>query len=237
KGLNYGTQYIETAIKKGVETIVNYGVITIDTTIFREQYCKEYLNYERLFNNLNKETLCPNKNKKNSYSTQYSLKPLIKKLAQNLYNDCFNIHFAVVDALIQNGVKSVSSYIDEDSKQKSTALFNNYKDGFINKTDECKVVKQIITLNPYRQDIYEYLIKEDGDFSQDIEKLTDYLGYDIKDYKDKLMDLYINEIMQDNKGDLDFAKERVVKYSKYIGCNDETIYVTRIDAIYTFETA
>lgn len=237
KGLNYGTQYIEMAIKKGVETIVSYGVITIDTTIFREQYCKAYLNYERLFNNLNKETLCPNKNKKNNYSTQYSLKPLIKKLAQNLYNDCFNIHFAVVDALIQNGVNNVSSYIDEDSKQKSTALFNNYKDGFINKTCECKVVNQIITLNPYRQDIYEYLIKEDGDFSKDIEKLTDYLGYDIKGYKDKLMDIYIYEIMQDNKGDLDFSKERVIKYSKYIGCDDESIYVTRIDAIYTFETA
>lgn len=237
KGLNYGLQCIENAIKKGVETIVSYGVITIDTTLFRELYCKSYLNYERLFNNLNKETLSPNKNKKNSYSTLHSLKPLIKKLAQYVYNDCFDIHFAVVDALIQNGVENVNSYIDDDSKQKSTALFNNYKDGFINKTDECKVVKQIITLNPYRQDIYEYLIKEDGDFSRDIENLTNYLGYDIKDYKDKLMDLYINEIIKEKKGDLDFAKERVIKYSKYIGCKEESIYTTRIDAIYTFETA
>ena len=237
KGLEYGLEYIESAIKKGVETIVSYDVITIDTAIFREVYCKEYLNYERLFNNLNKETLVTNKNKKSNYNTQHSLKSLIKKLAQYVYNDCFNIHFAVVDALIQNGVENVNSYIDEESKQKSTALFNNYKDGFINSTDECKVVKQIITLNPYRKDIYEYLIMEDGDFTKDIGKLTDYLGYDITDYKEELINIYINELLKENKNDLDFTKERVIKYSKYIGCSDENIYITRVDAICTFETA
>ena len=34
------------------------------------------------------------------------------------------------------------------------------------------VIKQIITLNPYREEFYKYLIKEDGDFSQEIEKIS-----------------------------------------------------------------
>lgn len=235
--LNKGLENIEEAIKKGVETIVSYDVITIDRGIFKEVYCKNYLNYTRLFNNLNKEAIIPNKNKKNSYNSQYSIKPLIKKLVNHIYEDCFNIHYAVVDALIQNGVEKVNSYIDEEDKKKSTALFNNYKDGFISKTDECKVVKQIITLNPYRKDIYEYLIKEDGDFTKDIENLTNYLGYDIKDYKDELMNVYINGLIGNHIIDMENAKEKVTKYSKYIGCSEDSIYITRLDAIYTFETA
>ncbi|MGL5347206.1 MAG: kinase [Peptostreptococcaceae bacterium] len=235
--LNKGLENIEEAIKKGVETIVSYDVITIDRDIFKDAYCKNYLNYTRLFNNLNKETIVPNKNKKNSYTSQHSIKPLIKKLSKYIYEDCFNIHYAVVDALIENGVDRVNNYIDEEDKKKSTALFNNYKDGFINKTDECKVVKQIITLNPYRKDIYEYLIKEDGDFTKDIENLTDYLGYDITEYKDELMNVYINELIGNNIGDMENAKEKVRKYSKYIGCSEESLYITRLDAIHTFETA
>ena len=202
---------IESAIKKGVETIVRYDVITVDTAIFKEVYCKKYLNYERLFNNLNKHTLSPKRNKKNSYNTVDSLKPLIKKLSEYLYNDCFNIHFAVVDALIENGVENVRCYIDNDSKQKSTALFNNYKDGFINKKDECKVIKQIIDLNPYRKDIYEYLIKEDGDILKDIENLTTYLGYDVSDYKDKLMNTYMEELIKTFKKILKARRELLLK--------------------------
>ena len=131
-----------------------------------------------------------------------------------------------------------SCYIDNKSIRQANALFNNYKDGFIGKADECKVVKQIISLNPYRQDIYEFFIKEDGDFSEEIERLTDYLGYDIKEYKATLMDIYIKQLIESNCViDIESSKEKVKKYAKYIGCKDDSIYITRIDAIYTFENA
>ena len=42
------------------------------------------------------------KSKKNNYMTKSSLKPLIENLSQYIYNDCFNIHNAVIDALIKN---------------------------------------------------------------------------------------------------------------------------------------
>ena len=98
------------------------------------------------------------------------------------------------------------------------------------------VVNQIITLNPYRMDIYEYLVNEDGDFNKEIEKLSTYLGYDIKPFKSKLMDEYINDCLE-NDTDIDFVKEKVVKYARYIGSSNEDIYLTRIDAIQMFENA
>ena len=47
--------------------------------------------------------------------------------------------------------------------------------------------------NPYRKEVYEYLVKEDGDFGGEIERLTKYLGYDIRPYKEYLMDMYVQE--------------------------------------------
>ena len=232
--LEISLNYIENSIKKGVETIVGYNLITIDINTFKETYCVKYLNYQRMFNNLIKQT--KTKSKKNNYMTKASLKPLIETLSQYIYNDCFNIHNAVIDALIQNGIDIVSSKIDEENIKKSNALFNNYKDGFISRVDGTMVVNQIITLNPYRMDIYEYLVNEDGDFNKEIEKLSTYLGYDIKPFKSKLMDEYINDCLE-NDTDIDFVKEKVVKYARYIGSSNEDIYLTRIDAIQMFENA
>jgi len=237
KCLDMGMEHIEIGLKKAIETIVSFDIITIDLGIFRSTYYDKYLNYERLFNNLNRDKLLNNKNKKNNYVKFYETKSIIKQLSKYIYDDCFNIHYAVVDALIENNVTIINSYIDEESKQKSNALFNNYKDGFITRTDEGRVVKQIIDLNPYRKDVYEFLIKEDGDFNKEIERLTHYLGYDIKNHKDNLMDIYIKELIREDIGNIETNKEKVEKYSKYIGCSDCSIYLARIDAIYTFEKA
>lgn len=234
KSLEIGLNNIEKSIKKGVETIISYNLITIDINTFKESYCEKYLNYQRMFNNTIKQS--KTKSKKNNYITKESLKPLIENLSQCIYNDCFNIHNAVIDALIENNIDLVASKIEQENIKKSNALFNNYKDGFINRVDGTMVVKQIITLNPYRSDIYEYLVKEDGDFNREIEKLADYLGYDLKPYKNKLMDEYIDECLK-NDTDIDTIKDKIIKYSKYIGSLNETLYLTRIDAIHMFENA
>ena len=167
KHLEYGQKLINDVIRKGVETIVGYNIITIDFNLFKEIYCNKYLDFERLFNNVNRD-ISNNKNRKNNNIKFFDIKPIIYKLADYLYDDCFKIHFAVLDSLIENDVTEVNSYIDKRSIRQSNALFNNYKDGFISKVDGCKVVQKIIMSNPYRRDVYEFLIKEDGDFTREI---------------------------------------------------------------------
>lgn len=235
KHLEYGQNLINDVIRKGVETLVGYNIITIDFKIFKEIYCNKYLNFERLFNNTTRD-LSNTKNKKANIKL-FDIKPIISKLCNYLYEDCFSIHLAVLDALIENGVTEVNSYIDQDSIRQSNALFNNYKDGFISRLDGCKVVQKIIMSNPYRKEVYEFLIKEDGDFSCEIENFASYLGFDLQEYKASLMDIYIKELMDKGVGDIEMAKEKVRKYAKYIGCKNDSIFITRIDAIYTFENA
>ena len=222
-------------IKKGVEILVSYNVIVVDFNIFKEKYCEKYFDFKLIFNNFLKEKDAI-KNKKN-VSRLFDIKPSIDKLSRSIYRDCFNIHMAVIDALLEYNVKDVESYIDIECIKQANALFNNYKDGFISKPDSARIVQKIIMANPYRKDVYEYLIKEDGDFGGEIERLTKYLGYDIRPFKDYLMDVYIQELVQGDITNLELSKEKVSKYAKYIGCDNASLYITRIDAIHTFENA
>ena len=235
KYLVFCERLIDEGIKKGVEILVSYNVIVVDFNIFKEKYCEKYFDFKLIFNNFLKEKDAI-KNKKN-VSRLFDIKPSIDKLSRSIYRDCFNIHMAVIDALLEYNVKDVESYIDIESIKQANALFNNYKDGFISKPDSARIVQKIIMANPYRKDVYEYLIKEDGDFGGEIERLTKYLGYDIRPYKDYLMDVYIQELVQGDITNLELSKEKVSKYAKYIGCDNASLYITRIDAIHTFENA
>ena len=232
KYLVFCERLIDEGIKKGVEILVSYNVIVVDFNIFKEKYCEKYFDFKLIFNNFLKEKDAI-KNKKN-VSRLFDIKPSIDKLSRSIYRDCFNIHMAVIDALLEYNVKDVESYIDIESIKQANALFNNYKDGFISKPDSARIVQKIIMANPYRKDVYEYLIKEDGDFGGEIERLTKYLGYDIRPFKDYLMDVYIQELVQGDITNLELSKEKV---SKYVGCDNASLYITRIDAIHTFENA
>nr|WP_284693999.1 kinase [Paeniclostridium ghonii] len=237
-GLKLYKEYIDNCIKKGVEIVVNYEIITIDTNLFRKNYCLKYITYSKKSKNLSKDYLIQNKNKKISLA-QKSMedKKLINTLCDYLFEDCFKIHYAVIDALIDNEVNIVSSYIEEENIIKSNALFNNYKDGFIDKTNESYVIKQIIALNPYREDIYEFFIKEDGDFNKEIERLTKFLGHDVKKYKEYLMDKYVEDIEQNHSCDAEIEKEKLEKYAKYIGYDKKEIYCARVEALYIYKNA
>lgn len=235
-GLKIYKNFINSFIKKGVEILVNYGLITIDTNIFTKNYCLKYLTYIEKSKYIPKEYLIRTK-KLTLAQKSIEDKNLINKLANNLFEDCFKVHYAVLDALLDNGVDIVSSYIKEEDIIKANALFNNYKDGFINKTNEAYVVKQIISLNPYRKEIYEFFIKEDGDFNKEIERLTTFLGYDVREYKKYLMDKYVENIELNNIREIEIEKEKIEKYAKYIGFNKKDIYCTKIEAFYLYQNA
>ncbi len=235
KHLEYAQNMTDEVIRKGVETLIRYNILTIDFDLFKENYCKKYLNFEKYFKSITRDL--PNANNKKNTIKIFDIKPIVNKLSEYLYNDCFNIHKAILDALIENGVTSVNSYIDKKSIGQSIALFNNYKDGFINKLDGSKVIQKIIMSNPYRQEVYEFFIKEDGDFTGDIQRLADYLGFNVVDFKSSLMDEYIETLVNEGIKDIESSKEKIRKYAKYIGYEDCSIFITRIDAIYTFADA
>ncbi|MCU9812741.1 hypothetical protein [Paraclostridium sp. AKS81] len=56
-GVKLYEEYIDNCIKKGVEIVVNYEIITIDTNLFKKNYCLKYLTYSKKSKNLSKDYL------------------------------------------------------------------------------------------------------------------------------------------------------------------------------------
>ena len=79
-----------------------------------------------------------------------------------------------------------------------------------------------------------------GIMDGDVEALEDLLLVANKGQNPRatteILDEYIDDCLK-NDTDIEFIKEKVVKYAKYIGSLNEAIYLTRIDAIQMFENA
>ncbi|MDR0880896.1 MAG: kinase [Clostridioides sp.] len=240
KAYSLAEKYIEPAFKLGVEEIVEFEVMTIDVYTFKSRYCDKYIDSKRLFSNYNKRYLTQNKGKNNYCQNSIDIKSVASVFGEYVYEDFFRIHLAVIDALIDNGVFRVKPNIDEETIAKSNAIYNNYRDGFIKKTDEPTVIKQIIELNPYREDLYKFLIEENGDLFMEIEGLTDYLGIPIAWYKEELMDKYVDELLAERQKKNDsYGKmvEKIEKYARYIGFRDSNIYLAKLEAACEFANA
>ena len=233
--IKYGEVSLEDAIIKSVETIISFKILTIDIETFKTKYCNKYFDFQRIISNIMKPAM-NNKNRKNQYLTTESLKPLIKEIGRHLYREYFNIHLAVIDVLLDEKIENIIMPLTKENIKISNALINNYKDGFIDEIDEPNVINKIVSLNPYRIDLYEHIINEDGDFNRGVEALVEYIGDDLKPYKEKLVSEYIDKCLkEDNR--VEFIKEKVTKYCKYMGVINEELYLTRIDAIFMFAQA
>lgn len=80
-----------------------------------------------------------------------------------------------------------------DSCEKATRLFNNLKDGKIPATAVNSVKAQILALNPYDADFYEWVYINDGDASGELTAAADRFGVSLKGVKAKAFKTQLGE--------------------------------------------
>ena len=81
---------------------------------------------------------------------------------------------------------------------------------------------------------------QDGDNEISEDKVKELVGIPKLSYIEEIVTSVLEKNIDDclkNDTDIEFIKEKVVKYAKYIGSLNEAIYLTRIDAIQMFENA
>ncbi|MDR1774049.1 MAG: hypothetical protein LBR30_04195 [Clostridioides sp.] len=204
-----------------------------DIENYKIEYCEKKMNdIEKYKNEIKKNILQMKNYEKDPRKEQ--LKVYIETLSEFLYEEFFEIHYFVIDVLKSNGIISVGSVISDEDIKMAEALFNNYKSGLINKANESLAIKQIIELNPYIEDLYKFLIEEEGDFFLEIERLTEFLGYDIKIFKEELMSKYTDYLLVNN---IDKTDDKIEKYAKFIGYKDFALFIRRIETIKEYRNA
>lgn len=209
---NFGEETLQKYLSEAINILKEYGVDNIDSESFLERYyCEKHYNIPNIFNeeekkyspyelNIKSDLVCSSINTKLSsviFESSEDNKTLYK-LVYSIAESVFNIHFAIIDALYDNGVKIVARYSDTSDIEKTNVLFEN----IVSKEDKKTILglKELIEINPYNEELYKFLLQKYGDEKNEIESLGEFLGYNnIKAYKETLIKIDNEEEVKSKK--------------------------------------
>lgn len=226
KALNIAEGCLEIAINKAIEKLINNNLITVDKDTFINKYCYKPIMFEEDFEEINnryRKFLMSNEQEK-VYRDEIK-----KALANSVKRNCFEVHFSIIDALIENGMDIYDSYPTSEMEAKSKALLNNLKTGFIPKENNEAVIDEIIKNNPYNIDVYLYLLDKCGNRNNEIVEITEFLGLDIKVCIGKLVDNYFINVEKSTEEETYKAIEKFKEYAQSLNYNDISKYLIMFD--------
>lgn len=158
---------------------------------------------------------------------------IINKLVNAMIESIFNINFAVIDILNHYNIAQVESYNDAEDVNKSNNLIKELLENKIPQGEEENTIKEIIKLNPYNENIYKALLYKHGDKDNQLEILGEFLGYNnIHEYKHKLLDEYYRGLPNNNKEDINKAKENIVLFANKLGIKEYSEYVDKLNKMF-----
>lgn len=129
--------------------------------------------------------------------------PLTKQtLVDGLYRAVFNIHYALIDVFaerVQNLPEGIK--INSEDVKKADAIFNNIKNRKLDKALLSKLITEILTLNPYKVECYQFALEEFWDEIEqrdEIEKIASYFGVNVESIKEEISSRSQEKNLMDN---------------------------------------
>lgn len=123
--------------------------------------------------------------------------------------------------------------VNDDDISKAQRLINNLKSGSIGDERVPDICKEVIALDPYNLEIYEYLFSKYGDDGK-LSILTDYFDIDgFTNIKDKNALEYVKSNQGETEEDAIKAKNLLIEYCKKINLdvNDNLECIKYIDSL------
>lgn len=132
----------------------------------------------------------------------------------------------------------------EENEEKAEAILENLKAGRIPVDKKENYIFQLITLNPFHEESYYFVLSDYGDLNNELEVAGNAFGIDVSSIKSKMIDsefsfelLNIHESFEfDEKKDLDSLEKKLVSLLQRIkdkkqkfGFNEATSYEKDID--------
>ena len=143
--------------------------------------------------------------------------PELKSILINAANgDYGNLYLTLAHQLSENGMNITP--VEDQSERKATYMFEqlNMKTPLNQALD---TIIEILTLNPYNVQFYEYLIKRFDDRDSEVEILATEFGYkdDIKDYKMSVVEKYYESLSTSTLQDAKDSKTKLVEFCDVLG--------------------
>lgn len=102
----------------------------------------------------------------------------VSVLVDGIYRNCFNLHFALIDALNANTQNHICSRAELLDAKKVARLLENLIKNRIPSEEINNVIKKIIETYPYELDFFRYLLSNKFNIN-DVVKLSNSISFDI----------------------------------------------------------
>jgi hypothetical protein len=155
----------------------------------------------------------------------------LQTLSQGVCRAVFNIHHALIDVIYDQTNSNNYEYVSKEDSEKAKRIFNNIRIHEIESSKEINLLNDIIQLNPYNKEYYEYIIAKYGDEQGDIEKISSYFGVDIISYKKELLKNFHDQLEFSSEKIAAKSKQEIIKQSKFLKVENSAEYINSIDNI------
>lgn len=113
----------------------------------------------------------------------------------------------LVDCLAENGHPLEGAKVDKEANEKAERLFNNLKTGKLPEDAAHDAKMEILRLDPYRRDFYEYIYVNEGDKTGELCATAEFFGISLENLK--------AEAFRKQLGDCPYAtEEETIEYRK-----------------------
>jgi hypothetical protein len=158
----------------------------------------------------------------------------LRTLATGVYYAVFRIHNALIDAINKNSDSKIEGYVLADESKRAHSMFNNLNKMEFDSETSSKLIKEIFELDPYNIDYYEFLIDKYGDGNLEIQKVADYFGVYINDYKYNIAVRFYNDLiskLEKSEEATIHSRQLFIQRANYIGLKDSDEFIKEFDEI------
>lgn len=251
RALEKGNDIILKNVEVAIKYLINNDIMEIDKDTFIEKYYNKFFTLDKDFTDIiNFNFISKGSNIKevaqsiinsvgnvigDNYGKNNYIQEILEKLSNAIEDNVFKIHYALVDAMRENGKEYIAKYVVEENRKLSFALFNNFRDGLIPKDKEEIVVKEIIEKNPYNKELYMYLLNSGEASKKDIYEIIEFLSIDMSEEKSKEKEARtVDGIVFDTLEEAEVAKDelkRIQDIENKIKTGSESDYKEIIEEI------
>lgn len=150
-------------------------------------------------------------------AAESDLEDLFEESKESLFDAVYSS--AVLMALIEMKVLGSSfdwGVVDSADSDKAQRLMNNIKSGSISESSIPEICHQILDLDPFNSEVYEYILEKYGDDGR-LNTLAEYFEIsELTDKKDQMALEYVKRNQGETEEDAIKAKELLIEYCKTI---------------------
>lgn len=137
-------------------------------------------------------------------------------LKEGVFEAAFQLHYALIELLKNDGEAISWDYPGDEDCSTSQRLMNNLKSGAFPKEKEADICFNILELNPYNLELFEYFFEVFGDKDGKWGELAAYYGVDLEASKAELALNYVQEHQGETEEDAVKAKEMLLAFCEEI---------------------